>query len=104
MCGVIEVDAGRSRSIYLGRDAYIMIIALDIVMTIRFSINCPIVICSPTMPILMREATSEPYGPGSTFPIILLSDLCFLHSLFSDLQNQKPKNILLHICSFYLCS
>jgi len=27
MCGVIVVDAGRSSSTYLGRDAYIMIIA-----------------------------------------------------------------------------
>ena len=27
MCGVIVVDAGRSRSTNLGRDAYIMIIA-----------------------------------------------------------------------------
>ena len=54
--------------------------------------------------ILMREATSEPYGPRVYFSNILLSDLRFLHSLFLDLENQKTKNILLHIYSFYLCS
>ena len=48
--------------------------------------------------IVMREATSETYGPGSTFltycfPIYLFA------SLFSDLQNQKPK---IYYCTFYL--
>ena len=53
----------------------------------------------------MREATSEPYGPRVYFSIILLSDLRFLQSLFSDLQNQKPKNILLHILfALFICA
>ena len=34
MCGVIVVDAELFRSTNLGRDAYILIIALDIVMII----------------------------------------------------------------------
>ena len=41
-----------------------MIIALDIVMIIRFSINCPTIICLPTVCYMFkREASSENYGP-----------------------------------------
>ena len=68
MCGVIVVDAGRSRSTNLGRDAYIMIIALDVIIMMCSSINCSAVICSPTVIFtILREATSETYGPGSIF-------------------------------------
>ena len=43
-----------------------MIIALDILITMRFSINCSAVICSPTVIYdILREATSETYGPES---------------------------------------
>ena len=46
-----------------------MIIALDIVITLRFSINCLAVICSPTVIIsILREASSETYGPRVYFP------------------------------------
>src|SRR6266496_2093302 len=46
-----------------------MIIALDIVITLRFSINCSIVICLPTVIIsILREASSETYGPRVYFP------------------------------------
>ena len=68
MCGVIVVDAESFRSTNLGRDTYIMIISLDIIMIIWSSINCPTVIVHPSCAILMREATSETYGLGSTFP------------------------------------
>ena len=45
-----------------------MIVALDIVITLRFSINCSTVICSPTVVFsILREASSETYGPGSIF-------------------------------------
>src|SRR6266566_2830068 len=40
-----------------------MIIALDIVMIICFSINCPTVICSPTICYFQERASSENYGP-----------------------------------------
>ena len=41
-----------------------MIIALNIVITMRFSINCPTVICLPTVcNVFEREASSENYGP-----------------------------------------
>src|SRR3989337_3663732 len=46
-----------------------MIIALDIVITLRFSINCSAVICSPTVLFaILREASSETYGPRVYFP------------------------------------
>ena len=45
-----------------------MIIALDIIITMRFSINCSAVICSPTVIYaILREATSETYGPQVYF-------------------------------------
>ena len=45
-----------------------MIIALDIVMTLRGSINCSTVICSPTVIFaILREASSEHYGPRVYF-------------------------------------
>ena len=46
-----------------------MIIALDIVITLCFSINCSIVICSSTVIFsILREASSETYGPRVYFP------------------------------------
>ena len=44
--------------------------ALDIVITMRSSINCSAVICSPTVIFaISREATSETYGPQVSFPL-----------------------------------
>ena len=69
-----------------------IIIALDIVITLRFPINCSIVICSSTVLFaFLREAFSETYGPGSLLHYIesLLhptsSDLLFCNLLLSDL-------------------
>src|SRR3989337_2486945 len=46
-----------------------MIIAVDIVITLRFSINCSAVICSLTIIFsILREASSETYGPRVYFP------------------------------------
>ena len=87
MCGVIVVDACRSPSTYLGRDAYIMIIALDIVISMCFSINCPTVICLPTVCYaLKREASSENYGPRVIYH-------CYI--------NKNHKNTLLQFIYFY---
>ena len=45
-----------------------MIIALDIFITLLFSINCYTVICSTTVLFAnLREATSETYGPQVSF-------------------------------------
>ena len=68
MSGVIVVDAGRSRSTCLGRDVYIRSY-LDILIIMLNFVNCSTVICSPTVILmLLREATSETYGPGVYFP------------------------------------
>ena len=80
-----------------------MIIALDIIITMRFSINCSVVICSPTViHAIMREATSETYGPrvyftSYKFPIYNSSLLFILQSLLSNLYNKNTKNIYLII-------
>ena len=69
MSGVIVVDAESFWSTWHGRDAIFMIIALDIFITMRFSINCLAVICSPTViHDILREATSQTYAPRVSFP------------------------------------
>ena len=68
-----------------------MIIALDIVMTLRNSINCSTVIHSPTVILaIMREASSEHYGPRVYLP----SYICYL-------KYKNTKNTLLHIYFIY---
>ena len=48
-----------------------IIIALDIVITLRFCINCLTVICSPTVLFAFkREASMKPMAPGSIFHYI----------------------------------
>ena len=80
-----------------------MIIALDILITMHFSINCSTVICSPTIEFaILREATSETYGPrvyftSYKFPIYNSSLLFILQSLFSNLYHKNTKNIYLTI-------
>ena len=63
-----------------------MIIALDIVITLRFSINCSAVICSPTVIIsILREASSETYGPLVYFPSCKfpIYNFSFLYTFFA---------------------
>ena len=65
-----------------------MIIALDVFMIMRSSINCSAVICSPTVILaIMREATSETYGPPGLFLIILhlllLSHLVYYFAIYT---------------------
>ena len=65
MCGVIVVDAENIGLLVTDVMPICMIIALDIVMTLRDSINCSTVIRPPTLILaIMREASSEHYGPG----------------------------------------
>ena len=85
MCGVIVVDAESFRSTWHGRDAYIHDHCLDSLITMHFSINCSAVICSPTVLFtILREASSESYGPrvyllSYKFPIYFYLHLYFLH-------------------------
>src|SRR5215216_2001304 len=65
-----------------------IIIALDIIITLRFSISCSTVIYSPTVLFAFkREASSETYGPGS----ILLIIFSYLYT----------KNTLMQFIYFY---
>ena len=85
MGGLIVVDAGRSRSTCLGRDAYIHDHCHESVIIICFSINCPTINCSPTVCYVFgREASSENYGPRVYFNHII-----------------KIKNTLLQFTIFY---
>src|SRR3990170_1295123 len=85
MGGVIVVDAGRSRSTCVGLDAYIHDHCHESIITMRFSINCPTVICLPIVwYCFKREASSENYGPRVYFNHII-----------------KTKNIYLQFINFY---
>ena len=53
MCGVIVVDAGRVGLLFTDVMPIFMIIALDIIIIMRFSINYSIVICSPTVILML---------------------------------------------------
>ena len=59
MCGVIVVDAESFDLLDTNVMPIFKIIALDIFITMHFSINCSAVICSPTViHAILREATS----------------------------------------------
>ena len=79
-----------------------MIIALDIIITMRFSINCSAVICSATViHALLREATSEIYGPRVSFLlycisfIYITSRLLFCNRYFPIYTTKIPKIFIL---------
>ena len=81
-----------------------MIIALDIIITMRFSISYSAVICSPTVILaIMREATSETYGPPGLFLIILhlllLSHLVYYFAIFTfqSIQQKYQKYLLYYL-------
>ena len=68
MCGVIVVDAESIGLLVSDVMPICMIIALDIVITLRGSINCSTVIRSPTIIFaILREASSEHYDPRVYF-------------------------------------
>jgi hypothetical protein len=68
-----------------------MVIGLDIVITMRFSINYSTVICLPTVCFLSREKPLvKPMAPGVYFPSYIFISI-----------NQKPKNTLLQVIYFY---
>ena len=74
---------------------------LHIVMIIWSSINCPTVICSPTICYFSREKPLvKSTAPRSLLYYICLRDLFYL-LLFSDLLNQKYKNTLLQFILIY---
>ena len=85
-----------------------MIIALDIVITLHFSINCSAVICSPTIIFaILREGTSETYGPRVSFPSYYISFPLYRISLnlvyyfaiftFQSIQQKYQKYLLYYL-------
>ena len=88
-----------------------MIIALDIIIIMRFSINCSAVICSPTVIFsILREASSETYGPRVYFPsykfLIYNFSFRFTSFAFFYFLVYKPKipKILLYCLSISIRS
>ena len=66
----------------------------------HFSINCSTVICSPTVCYFSREKPLvKPTAPGSSFSYICYA-IYLICTFYSDLLNQKYKNILLHFILF----
>src|SRR3989337_2141454 len=85
-----------------------IIIALDIVITLHFSINCSTVICSPTVLFAFkREASSETYGPQVYFPSYIfrsiyqkyLAVIYLLLFCFTFWQSYIPISIRSHLCN-----
>ena len=81
-----------------------MIVALDIFIIMRSSINCTGVICSPTViHVILREATSETYGPRVSFLLYCISFIyiasCLLFcNLYFPIYTTKYQKYL----SYYL--
>ena len=89
MCGVIVVDAESIGLLVSDVMPICMIIALDIVMTLRGSINCSTVICSPTVLFaILREASSETYAHRVYF-------------LYYTFRNYKPKIPKILCCNLF---
>ena len=82
-----------------------IIISFDIVITLHFSINCSTVICSSTVILaIMREATSETYGPRVSS---LLYCMSFYYRIsFTMLQSiqQKYQKYLLSLLDLTFAS
>ena len=81
-----------------------MIVALDVIIIMRFSINCSAVICPPTViHAISREATSETYGPGSLFHYIaslfhiIESRLLFCNLYFQSTHQKYQKYLLYYL-------
>ena len=76
-----------------------MIIALDVIIIMRFSINCSAVIFSPTViHAILREATSETYGPRVFFLLYLhlfsiISHLVYYFAIFTFQSIQQKYQI-----------
>ena len=99
MCGVTVVDAESFRSTWHGRDAYIHDHCL------RYHHNYALFYQVPGSNLfthrntyaILREATSETYGPGVYLPSYKFPIYFILQSLRSNLYHKNTKNIYLII-------
>ena len=77
-----------------------MIIALDIFVTMHFSINCSAIIYSPiVIHAIMGEATSETYSSRVYFISYKFPIYLYLQCLLSNLYQKNTKNIYLILLS-----
>ena len=92
MCGVIVVDAESFRSTCLYTWS-----CLDILITIRFSINCSIVIRSPTVILMLswEKPLVKPMAPGSIFHLTSFRSTFILQSLLLIYIIKIPKIFIL---------
>ena len=94
MCGVIVIDACRSRSTNLGRDAYIHDHCLgyhhDYLLFYQLPNNNSF---THRLLFFSREATSETYGPRVFFLIYLLCDLFLFAFIFRSIKPKTQKYI-----------
>ena len=108
MCGVIVVDAESFWSTNLGRDAYILIIDLDIIIIIFSSINCPTVIRLPIVCYFSREKPLvKSTAPGSLPYYICRCDLFLFAFIFRSIFPKTQKYLaalyfILHLFMIYL--
>ena len=74
---------------------------LDNLITMRFSINCSTVICSPTVTLMLswEKPLVKPMAPGSIFYHISFWSMFYLQSLLSNLYHKNTKNIYLILLS-----
>ena len=89
-------------SVYLTRTWFLYSWScLDILIIMRSSINCSAVICSPTLILaIMREASSESYGPRVSYlsyyiSFIITSRLVFCNIYFPIYTTKIPKIFIL---------
>ena len=97
----------RQESFFLTRTwcLYLIIIALDIVITLCFSINCSTLICSPTvLYAILRETSSETYGPRVYFLSYKFLIYYFAIFYFKIYKPKNPKIFYLLFIYLYLIS
>ena len=99
MCGVIVLDAGRSRFTNLGRDAYVMILPGYLHNYLRFYQLPNSNLFTHRLLFLSRGATSETYGPRVSLSIYLALRSIFLWFYFQIYYSKNPK---IPCCTFYL--
>ena len=87
-----------------------MIIALDVIIIMHFSINYSAVICSPTViHAISREATSETYGPRVSFLLYYISFIYiafvyyFAIFTFQSIHQKYPKYYFTISIRFHFC-
>ena len=93
-CRIVSVYLPRTWCLYTWS-------CLDNLIIIRFSINCLIVICSPTVIIMLswEKPLVKPMALGSIFYHISFPSIFYLHLSFSNLYHKNTKNIYLIILS-----